>query len=437
MKGVRPMKLLPLTYVKDAAKAVKRICKEAFTETQDSVLTKLLGIPELVVTMFCLRREGDEDVLYLWCVLKNDVAMCPHCGAISDTIHEEKPRCIRHLDIWGKKTFLYFNGRRFKCEHCEKPFTEELPFVERNRRMTIVFELHIYESFKSSTIKKVARKEGLNQSTVKLIVNTQAQMKMNRYNGNILTRVLGIDEIALKKRHRQFVLVISDINRKCVLAVLPDRTKETFERWISSLTIQQQKAIRFASMDMWAPYRQAVEKKLPHATIVVDRFHVMKQLNERLSQVRKSLQRRLSETDKKVLKGSRWLLVRNRSDLDSADEEHLCKILNLCCELREIYLLKEEFRRIFDKIRCRQKAERFLFSWKSRALATGDKYLTKFASTLTNWWKEILNYFEERITNGFVEGLNNGIRGIIRRAFGFRNFSNFCYQVHSEFGLSH
>lgn len=431
------MLLLGLGFIKDGARAVRRICKEEFTEVKDSVLTELLGIPTLVVRMFAPRREGDQDVLHLWCAHREDMAICPRCGAICDTVHEEKERCVRHLDIWGKITFLHFLSRRFECDQCGKPFTEELPFVEAHRRQTIVFEQYIYECCLSGNHKRVAIKERLSQSTVRDIFNGWAKSKVTR-SGNILTRVLGIDEISLKKRHKQYALVISDIGRKCILAVLPIREKEALEEWIDGLTEQQRKAIRFVSIDMWSPYRQAVRKKLSHAQIVVDRFHVMKQLNERLTQIRRRIQsgHGSNEEIKAILKGSRWILVRNRSKLSSKEEKHLSEILELCPEIRQLYLLKEEFRQIFEKVNCKEKAERFLHVWKLKGLYTGNKFLIKFIKTLENWWEEILNYFRERVTNGFVEGLNGAIRNIIRRAFGYRNFRDFRLRVFAEQGLS-
>ncbi len=139
----------------------------------------------------------------------------------------------------------------------------------------------------------------------------------------------------------------------------------------------------------------------------------------------------------KVLKGSRWILVRNGTELSSHQEEQLRKILKLCPELRNIYLLKEEFRTIFQKVKCREKAKRFLNAWVQRAERTGDKYLLKFLTTFNNWRDQILNYFIERITNGFVEGINNALRATIRIAFGYRNFDNFKLRVLAEFGDFH
>lgn len=428
------MKLLPLCFVKDAARAVKRIAKEAFTEVQDNVLTELLGLSMVIVTMYAIRKEGDEEVLHLWCKHREELAKCPRCGSVCEDVHDEEERCVRHLDIWGKKTFLHFLSRRYDCEQCGKPFTEELSFVESHRRQTIAFERHVYESCLSSNKKKVAKRNGLSQSTAKDIFNRWAKRKVGRP-GDYQTRILGIDEISLKKRHKQFALIISDIESKCILAVLPTREREALENWIDSLSEQQRRSIRVVSTDMWAPYRQAVQRKLSHATLVSDRFHVMKQLNTRLTQLRSAIQHQSSKEVASRLKGSRWILVRNRCDLTAKDQVHLQEILELCPQLRTLYLLKEEFRGIFEKVDTREKAQRFLSAWMLKAQYTGNKYLGRFLTTLKNWWEEILNYFNDNVTNGFVEGLNGAIRNIIRTAFGYRNFVNFTLRLFAEYGF--
>ena len=432
------MKLLPCftTFVKDAAKAVKRISQQEFKEVVDETLTELLGIATMVVKMYAIRREGEHEVLHLWCTHREDIALCTCCGSLSAKVHQEEKRCIRHLDVWGKKTFLHFLSRRFKCEHCGRTFAEEVPFVDSHRRQSTDFEMHVYQACLASTRKAVAIREGLSQSTVKEIFNFYAAMKHTSTVSHA-TRVLGIDELSLKKRHKQFVLVLSDIDRKCILAVLADREKKTLENWIDALSPQKKKSIRFVSIDMWRPYYQAAQSKLPHAKVVVDRFHVMKQLNTRLTQLRTKYQRESTREMKEVLKGSRWLLVRNRTELSTKQADHLNDILKLCPNLRDLYLLKEEFRTIFEKVHCREKAARFLDAWVLKAKLTGDKYLSKFVTTYKNWREEILNYFIERITNGFVEGINNGLRTMIRAAFGFRNFFNFKLRVWAQFGDFH
>lgn len=424
------------SFVKDAAKAVKRISQKEFKEVADETLTELLGMPTMIVKMYAMRREGDHEVLHLWCAHREDVSLCTHCGSLATKIHQEEHRCIRHLDVWGKKTFLHFLSRRFQCDHCGRIFAEELPFVDAHRRQSTAFEMHIYQACRGGTCKAVALREALSHSTVKEIFNRVAGLKKNSPIVDTIN-VLGIDEISLKKRHKQFVLVISDISRKCILAVLPDREKKTLVNWIESLSPQRRNAIRFVSIDMWAPYYQAAQSHLPHATVVVDRFHVMKQLNTRLTQLRTNYQKQCTPEIQKVLKGSRWILVRNRAELSSEQEDQLTNILKLCPDLRTLYLLKEDFRTIFEKVTCREKAARFLHAWIRKAEATGDKYLARFLTTLKNWQDQILNYFIERITNGFVEGINNALRTTIRIAFGYRNFTNFKLRVLAEFGTFH
>ncbi len=188
---------------------------------------------------------------------------------------------------------------------------------------------------------------------------------------------------------------------------------------------------------MWAPYHQAARNKLPHAKVVVDRFHVMKQLNTRLTQLRTAYQKELSREMRSEVKGSRRLLVRNRSGLSASEEAQLIRLLDVCPEIRTLYLLKEELRSIFEKVHDRHKAERFFSAWILKANWTGNKYLAKFVVTLRNWWEEILNYFLERITNGFVEALNGVLRALMRIAFGYRNFNNFRLRAFAELGALH
>jgi len=180
-------------------------------------------------------------------------------------------------------------------------------------------------------------------------------------------------------------------------------------------------------------YRQVVRKMLPHAQIVADRFHVMKRLNHQIDLVRRSMQRKAkkdgNEALYQVLKGSRWVLLKRRSALNAEQEAQLRTILAISEELRVVYLLKEEFRTICDKITDRTRAQRFLLAWTWEAVITGNRYLIRFVKTLRNCWHEFLNYFDDRVTQGFVEGINRAIRGIINRAFGYRNFDNFRLQV--------
>ena len=423
----------PVKYVRDAARSAGRILQEGTQRITEKTLDLILDLPELRATQFAIEQRGEEDILHLYCGHRHDFGICPHCREISDRPYENKPRCVRDLDMGKWRVFVHFTGRRFYCEQCERAFTERLTSIDPRRRQTRRFEQHVYQRCLSSTRKAVAAETWLDQTTVKDIFTRWAK-KVVKVQRRQIVRVLGIDEISLKKRHKQFVLVMSDLERRCVIAVLASREKEYLEKWLSDLSEFERKAICVVSIDMWNPYRSAVRAKLPHADIVADRFHVMKQLNDRLTQMRRAIQRQADEVTKERLKGSRWLLVKNRDELTLEEEIRLMEILNASPELRTIYLLKEEFRTIFEKINDPPRAELFLKAWIWKAVGTGNRYLAKFVATLRNWWTEILRYFGERFTNGFVEGMNRAIRVIINRAYGFRNFHNFRLQVLAQHG---
>jgi len=418
---------------RDPARAVTRLAGQPVEPMTEETLDRLLGLPEFHVTGYRFEELDGVPLVHLYCEHRHAAALCPRCRTPSAEGHEYKPRCIRDLDLLGRHTFIHFTSRRFDCAKCGRPFTEELSGVERCRRQTRRFEQHIYERCLSASRQEVAEQEWLDPTTVTDIWRRWAKRKVERpFRRSV--RVLGIDEIAIRKHYEEFALVLSDLERRCVVAVLDNRRKETLEQWFDSLSDEERRAIRVVSMDMWEPYYQAVKAKLPHAEVVVDRFHVMRQLNERLTQVRRAIQARTDETTRAVLKGTRWILVKNREELDEEEASRLAQVLTACPELRTLYWLKEEFRRIFEKVWDRGRAARFLRAWICKAQQTQDKFLLKFVTTLKNWWEEILNYFVERVTNGFVEGMNRAIRSIINRAYGYRNFAHFRLQVLAEYG---
>jgi len=419
--------------VKDAARATKRVGSLTVEKVTETTLSELLGLPGMRVTHFAIERQDETQYLHLFCEHEHDVAICPRCQMVASGGYDHKDRCVRHLDIWEMQTLVHFPQRRFDCEVCGKPFTENLAWIEPKRRQSQAFEVHIYERAKKTPRKHVAQAEGLHESTVLAIFKRQAKKRV-KVSPQRLVWALGVDEISLRKGHKQYALVLSDLGRRCVIDVLPNRTKDTFETWLDNLSEAERQAIKVVSMDMWKPYRSAVQAKLSPAQIVADRFHVMKQLNHQINLLRRALQRKAEKPLAQALKGSRWILLKKRSELKADEEEKLQVIFEASSELRAIYLLKEEFRIICDKITNRAQAVRFLRAWTWKARATGSRYLKRFVNTLTNWWHEFLNYFNDRITQGFVEGINRAIRGIINRAFGFRDFDNFRLQVLVEHG---
>jgi len=422
--------------VNDAARAVNRIDSLSVKMITPETLTELLGIEGLLVTSFALERLAGQEYVHLVCEHEHQVAISHCCGQLSTDVYDIKERSVRHLDVWNKRTIIHFIRRRFECGKSGKRFTEKLLFLDRKRRQTRAFEKYIYECLtkKKMTRKAVAQQEGLHEVTVLRIFKKWAKEVITQGNQDQKRqiRVLGIDEIYLGKK--EYVLVISDIGRRCVIKVLSNRLKKTLEEWFDTLSEKERQSIKVVSMDMWQAYRSATRHKLPHASIVADRFHVMKQLNRQLDLLRRHLRAKGNEELSEILKNKRWVLLKNRSDLSEKEDAELLLLLATSEELSTMYLMKEEFRVICEKIKTRDKAERFLRNWLFRAEFSGIRYLKKFAKTLRNWWQEFLNYFDEGVTQGFVEGTNRAIRGIINRAFGFHKFEHFRLQVIAECG---
>jgi len=238
-----------------------------------------------------------------------------------------------------------------------------------------------------------------------------------------------LDEISLHRGHGNFILVISAPELGLVLDVLADRSKENLLKWLEERGPQWCAAVQVACSDMWDAYQEAAQQKLPSARRVVDRFHVMKNLNEALTKVRRTIQKEADEATKELLKGCRWLLVKNRENLTEQQHQKLSRMLQASPELKSCYNLKESFRELFNENLNYQAAEERLLCWIATVEATSFKALKSFVNTLRNWWEQILNYFEGRFNNGFAEGVNLKIKMLNRRGFGYRNFNSFRLHV--------
>jgi len=242
-------------------------------------------------------------------------------------------------------------------------------------------------------------------------------------------RAICFDEVSLHRGHGKFVLVISAPELGLVLDVLPDRNKETLLKWLEERGIEWCATVQYACSDMWDAYQQAAEQKLPNARRVVDRFHVMKNLNDALTKARRAIQKDADEKTKELLKGCRWLLVKNRENLTEEQEKQLACMLDASPELKRCYELKEAFRDLFNQNLTLTTAEKRLCRWVAQVEATASKALLSFVHTLQNWWQQILNYFDGRFNNGFAEGVNLKIKMLNRRGYGYRNFNSFRLHI--------
>jgi transposase len=241
--------------------------------------------------------------------------------------------------------------------------------------------------------------------------------------------VICFDEISLRRGHGEYVLVISAPELGLVLDILPDRNKKTLEKWLDDRGKAWCEAVEVACSDMWDAYQSVAAEKLPNAKRIVDRFHVMKNLNDALTKARRAIQKEADEDTKEILKGCRWLLVKNKENLKAEEQQKLDHMLEASPELKACYEFKEAFRDLFNQELDYQSAEERLLDWVARVEASSFRALQSFVKTLRNWWQQILNYFVGRHNNGFAEGVNLKIKMLNRRGYGYHNFNSFRLHV--------
>jgi len=240
---------------------------------------------------------------------------------------------------------------------------------------------------------------------------------------------LGIDEIALIKGQKNYCAVLVDLEKKVILGLLPKRTEEEVTRYLESWGEEVLGQIQEVSIDLWKPYKTVAEKLMPQAEIVADRFHVMKQVNDELDQARRKVKREAKNIKnkskkEKLLQGltkSKYVLLKNESELKYQEQEKLKEVKEVAPKLGKMHQLKEDFRKLFEKKQNWGEGLLSISDWLKEAL----EYFPKSGQTIKRWIGEIIAYFDQRTSQGIVEGINNKIKLIKRRAYGFRNFANF------------
>jgi len=221
-----------------------------------------------------------------------------------------------------------------------------------------------------------------------------------------------------------------------VLAILKGHSKESIEPFFrDELTDIERNRVKVVTMDMWQAYRNVVKEYFVNAEIVADRFHVVKELKKQFDELRKEENSGLSESEKKYLKGNRYTLLKNFVNT-TPDEKF--KLVGIMTDenLQNItigYEFKEKFHNIFEIKHDYDTAKILLENWIENIIISGLKPLIHFTETLKNWFCEILNYFHKRLSNAVAEGMNNKIKEIKRKSYGFTNMDSFRRRVMISF----
>jgi transposase len=326
---------------------------------------------------------------------------CAHCGSILLYKHESISRLIMDIPIRGKRVGIVLHQRRYRCRACNRSFFERLTDVHAHHSMTERLVNYIGREALRKTFTSIADDVGLDEWTIRSIFRDSTTHLKDKAIDEPVT-ILGIDEVYLLRKPR---CVLTDIERRCIIDLLRTRDKESVKNYLQRLPPSIRAGISCVCMDMWHPYKIAVNDLLPHATVIVDHFHVVKIANTCLDTVRKELRADLSDAARRGLMHDRYILLRRRADLTESQTLTLeAWTLNFPL-LRAAYLLKEEFFEIWNA-EGRSQANDLYQAWTSRLPAELEPAFHPLLTAMDNWNQEIMAFFDHKYTNGPTEALN-------------------------------
>lgn len=389
-------------------------------------MTKLLNLPGVIVE----KMQETGETLILSVRVEKKIARCPRCGQISHRLHQNKRYLVKDLPIGSREVMLYVNRRRFKCENCQKPFSESLNFVGNRKKFTDRYAEAIAQQVIHSDIINVAKNNKLTGEQVESIVMYIAQ-KIVPIDVKSL-RKLGIDEISLVKGQGKFIVVLVDLESHKLIGLVSERKQVKIEQEMKKWGEEVLSQIEEVSMDMTGNYKSLVQKICPNAVVTVDRFHIAKMINEELNKARidqKKTSEALSCKERaklfRTLKGSKYTLLKTESKLSKKQRKELKEIKEASPLIGIMHSLKEELHQIFEESKNLGEGTFKIIDWLSKA----ETYYPKSISSIKRWFAEVVGYFEKRTTNGIVEGINNKLKLLKRSGFGFRNFNNFTVRA--------
>jgi len=386
------------------------------------IISKILAINGFkVIEIKTTKRE-----VHLYLESESGSCVCPRCGRASNQIRESYERVVRDLPVSGKDCYLHYMKRRFDFPHCNDTFSEPIDFVEPKRNYTTRYEKFIFKHVRCTNASIVAEFENLTDKVVTRIFTRQAQRCLPPEPFRGVVR-LGIDEIAERKGKNSYDLIFYNLDTGKPIEVLQDRTKAQLIDYLGKLPDNIKNQIEEVCIDMWRPYADAVNRKLPNARLVTDRFHVMKVVTKELKKLKNKLKKQLPQE----AKACHYPILKNKDSLSENQREILEKVYKASPILKKAHELKEQFRDIFDKGQTVEQGRLKLTQWITEAEKSN--LFQKAINTIKNWFESILNYFKKRTTNGPAEGINNKIKLVKRRAYGFRNFANFRLRILAAF----
>jgi transposase len=375
--------------------------------------------------------EGGEQVL-LQLVPVDTSGACSGCGQFVDEVHDYVWRNVRDLPLLGAKTILVVHRRRVACPDCG-PRLEALAWLDPYARVTRRLADSVARLCSVLPIKHVAEHFCLGWHQVK-------EIDKHALRGRLLpidlrgVDVIAMDEFSLRKGYK-YATVIACARTRRVLYVGHGRGRESVRPFFELLGPDGCAQLKACATDLNAPYHVELAKHAPQAKVIADPFHVLQNFGRYvIDRVRVDIANKLraDKTARRVVKGSRWLLLKQRDSLRDAERVRLDELLAANTDLMTVYVLREDLRELW-RLRNERLARRHLADWLTRAAESGIPPLARFASNLAKHTEALVAYSHFPLGTNFLEGMNNKIKVIKRMAYGFRDHEYFFLKIHAAF----
>jgi transposase len=397
-----------------------------------------LNIPDVRVIRSEMNKQG-ELIITIESTKKGTT--CRRCGHWIDKFHgHDDWVTVRHLPVFGRPSYLRYRPKRYQCRACEghPTTTERLDWHDANSPHTFALDDHLLLQLVGTTIEDVSIKERVGYDAVLGALERRISTEVD-WMALTALEVLGVDEIALKKGHRDFVTIVTArlaSKRVVILGVLPNRQKDSLVAFLRSIPHRLCQTIHTVCCDMYEGFTEAVREELPWAGIVVDRFHVTQHYHQAADGLRKQelkrLKQELSPEKYRDLKGSMWAFRKKPADLKSEERQVLKRLFRHTPQLQQAYQLREQLTAIFEQPIPKALAQRKIRTWIRQVKKSGLSCFEEFLKTLEYWWEEITNYFLKRASSGFVEGFNNKIKVLKRRCYGIYNLKHLFQRIYLD-----
>lgn len=384
-----------------------------------------LDIEGVSVDRVAVTVEGD---IHIHVTSTVEGARCHRCGrAIARRYDQGREIKLRHLPILDHPTYILLRPHRYVCDSCpgHPKTTQALPWYEPQTGVTKQYEEHLLKALVNSTVQDVSRREGVGYDEVEAIIGRHLGRGVNWEEFAELP-TLGIDEVSLRKGHRDFATIITvrlgDGGIR-LLGVLEDRERATVEAFLRRIPEGLRDTVQAVCSDLYEGYTEAARAVFgDRVTIVADRFHVARLYRKVVDETRKAEMRRLKEAlpeeEYKQCKGAMWLVRKPWEALDEREQETLRWVFKQSPVLFSVYLFARALTWIFEAPRSKGEAEGLLRAWMGLAEENGLHGFDKFMGTLDEKMDLITNYFIHRQNSGFVEGINHKIRVLMGRCYG-------------------